>query len=59
MSGLISLVLGIIIACIVAYIVGWSKSKKAIKQSSPAPVYFEAQAQAAVTEDEIEKDDKK
>ena len=52
MSLIISLVAGIIIACIVAYIVGWSKQRK-IKAVAvvEAPLFAEARAQTAATED--------
>lgn len=56
MSLIISLVVGLVLAAIVAYIVGWSRQKKANAAKAPVniPVSFEAQAQAAATDDEEE-----
>ena len=54
----ISLVAGLFIAAIVAYIVGWNKLKKAaIAEGEVAtPVFGEAEAQAAATDAEDKKD---
>ncbi len=54
-SVLISLVAGVVIALIAAYIAGYVKQKKTVVKTSSAvtsPVFAEAQAQAAVTKDE-------
>ena len=61
MSGAVGLVAGLVIAAIVAYIVGWSKQKKAeAVQISSSPAYVEAQLQAAATDAAVkeEKDGK-
>lgn len=62
LSGAISLVVGIVLAAIVAYIVGWSRQKKTVKcvqTVAEIPVFVEAQAQTAVTEDKEDiKEDK-
>lgn len=54
-STVLSLVAGIVVAAIVAYIVGWSKQKKAATQSAAAPNCSEAQLQAAVTDETEDK----
>ncbi len=61
MSGLISLVVGIVIALVIAYIVGWCRQNKKSKAKAKAaehPVFVEAQAQFAVTEDNPEENSK-
>ena len=61
MSAGIGLVLGLVIAAVVAYIVGWNKQRKtATADSAKAiPVYGDAQLQTAVTVDDEENEDKK
>ena len=52
MSAVISLVLGLAVAAVVAYIVGWSKQKKVrVKQFVNMPVYGEARLQIAVSDE--------
>lgn len=52
MSAAISLVLGLAVAAVVAYIVGWSKQKKVrVKQFVNMPVYGEARLQIAVSDE--------
>ena len=58
MSAAISLVAGIVVAAIAAYIAGWYKLKKTSVQSAGVPGYGEAQLQAAATADEETKEDK-
>lgn len=64
-SGAISLVAGLVVAALVAYIVGWNKQRKAgLVESANVPFYGDAQLQAAATdetaatEDEDKKDKK-
>lgn len=56
MVALLSIVLAVLIAAIVAYIVGWNKRKKVAVSPAPTPIYFEAQAQTAAT-DETKEDE--
>lgn len=60
MSGLISLVLGLVIAAVTAYIVGYLKSRKSsvahVAEVRAYPAETPLQLQAAVTTDEQEKD---
>ena len=58
MAVVVSLIAGLIIAAIVAYIVGWNKLRKAVSLQIAAPVYGEAQAQAAVTDETKDSEDK-
>lgn len=53
MSLIISVVVGIIVAAVAAYIVGWCKQRKTKVAASDVnvPVFAEAQAQAAVTDE--------
>lgn len=54
----LSFVAGLVVAAVVAYIVGWNKQKKAGGASAAAPEIEEAQLQAAATDAE-DKEDKK
>lgn len=64
MSAAISLVAGLVLAMIVAYIVGWNKQRKTKVATVAMPVYSDVQLQIAMTdetaatEDEDKKDDK-
>lgn len=53
MSLAVSLVAGLVVACAAAYVVGWSKQKKAdtTAVAGGVPVYGEAQLQAAATDE--------
>ena len=54
MSLIISLAAGIVLAAIIAYIVGWSlQRKKAEKSAVSSPVFVEAQAQAAAADETV------
>ena len=54
MSLVISVCAAIVLAAIIAYIVGWSlQRKKAEKSAVSSPVFVEAQAQAAVTDETV------
>ncbi len=59
MSGIIALIAGVVIAAVVAYIVGWSKQKKSAAVKETAPVYFEAQLQIAAADESDDEEDKK
>lgn len=62
MSAAISIVAGVVLAAVVAYIVGWSKQRKACAEIvARVPVYSEAQLQIAASDEteENETDDKK
>ncbi len=60
MSGIIALIAGVVIAAVVAFIVGWSKQKKVkIEKVVGVPVYGEAQLQIAAADESDDEEDKK
>ena len=59
MSGALSFIVGVILACIVAYIAGRVSKNKKIARNAEVTVFPEAAAQIAVTDDAEEKDNEK